>query len=202
MRDRRIGLDFDNTLVGYDPLLRRVAGEWGMAADGLGKKAIRDAFRASPEGDLAWQRLQGVVYGPRMAEAEMIEGVAPFLEACRALGVRLFVVSHKTERAGIDETGTNLRDAARAWMRGNGLFDRFGLAEADVFFESTREAKVARIASLAVEAFVDDLEEVFAEPGFPEGVDRLLFHPGGEPPAGPWRGFRDWEAIRRDLLGA
>lgn len=190
-----IGLDFDNTLVSYDALLARLAEEFHGLGGLPGKKAIRDAVRLTAEGDLAWQRLQGLIYGPRMAEAALVDGAAAFLDLCRRRGVRVFVVSHKTEFAGFDPTRTPLRDAARAWMRAQGLFERFGLAEADVFFESTRADKVARIRELGVPVFVDDLEEVFLEPGFPAGVRRLLFHPEGAAPPGPFTVCRSFAEV-------
>jgi len=59
------------------------------------------------------------------------------------------------------------------------IFDpaRLGLPRANVFFELTKEAKLARIASSGVSHFVDDLPEFLAAPGFPGGVQRILFDP-------------------------
>jgi hypothetical protein len=197
----RLGLDLDNTLVSYDRVLARVAGEFGVPAGTTGKRAIRDALRQGAEGDIAWQRLQGLIYGPRMGEAALMPGAARFLAGCRARGVRLFVVSHKTEYAPYDPTRTSLRRASLDWMAANGLFARFGLAPEDVFFEATRAEKVARIAGLAPDAFVDDLEEVFREPGFPAAVERLLFHPRGRAPEGPFRVCASFAEVGRVLFG-
>lgn len=197
-----VGLDFDNTLVSYDRLLVTLAGELGWAAGAVGKKAIRDAIRASAEGDLGWQRLQGMIYGPRMAEAEMVDGVAPFLDACRARGVRVVIVSHKTDYAGVDPTRTPLRDAARAWMAAQGFFERFAIAPDDVHFAATKAEKLARIGEVGVPLFIDDLEEILSDPAFPAGVERFLFHPGDGVPVGPFRVFRDFDAIGRELFGA
>jgi hypothetical protein len=190
-----IGLDFDNTLVSYDALLARLAEEVHGLGGLPGKKAIRDAVRLTAEGDVAWQRLQGLIYGPRMAEAALVDGAADFLDLCRDRGVRVFVVSHKTAYAGYDPTRTPLRDAARNWMRANGFFDRFAIAEDDVFFAATRAEKVNKIKELGVPAFVDDLEEVFLEPDFPAAVKRLLFHPEGPAPAGPFTVCRSFAEV-------
>lgn len=196
-----LGLDFDNTLVSYDALLARLAEECHGLGGLAGKKAIRDAVRLTAEGDIAWQRLQGLIYGPRMAEAALVEGAAEFLDSCRTRGLRVFVVSHKTEYAGYDSSRTPLRDAAKAWMRAQGFFSRFGLAETDVFFAATRAEKVAKIAELGVPAFVDDLEEVFLEPGFPQGVTRLLFHPEGPAPHGPFTVVRSYAEVADAVFG-
>ena len=200
----RIGLDFDNTLAGYDELFRAAAAAAGLAeaAAAPTKKAVRDLARASAEGDVAWQRLQALVYGRLMPQAALIDGVAPFLAECRRRGWRLFVVSHKTETAPYDPDRVNLRDAARGWMTARGFFDPagFGLDPADVTFCATRAEKIARIRDLDVRAFVDDLEEVFTEPDFPQGPERYLYHPARPLPDGPFRAFADWNALARDLF--
>ncbi len=174
-----VGIDFDNTLVSYDALIRRIAVERGLIAESAdsGKKAVRDQIRLLPGGEIEWQKVQGLIYGPRMPEAQLMPGAEAFIRECRARRWPLYIVSHKTEFAGYDETKTNLRDAARAWMRAQGFFDAAGFGfEADqVFFEATRDAKIERIRALGCTHFIDDLEEVFLEPSFPAGVQRFLF---------------------------
>ncbi len=174
-----VGIDFDNTLVSYDALIRRVAVERGLIADGVdtGKKAVRDQIRLLPGGEIEWQKVQGLIYGPRMAQAQLMPGAAEFIRECRARRWPLYVISHKTEFAGYDETKTNLREAALAWMTAQGFFDAggFGFSREHVFFEGTRDAKIERIRALGCTHFIDDLEEVFLEPSFPAGVRQFLF---------------------------
>src|SRR4029453_7135915 len=64
-----LGIDFDNTLVTYDQLFRVVALAGGLIdPDFAGtKQEIRDRIRLLPDGELAWQRLQGFVYGKGIA---------------------------------------------------------------------------------------------------------------------------------------
>lgn len=174
-----VGIDFDNTLVTYDALIHRAALERGLIdrSTPAGKRDVRDRIRLRPNGEIEWQKLQALVYGPLMPHAEAIEGAAEFVRACRRRAWPVYVVSHKTEFAGYDETRTNLRDAARDWMRANRFFETsgFGLNPTDVFFESTRDDKIERIRTLGCTHFIDDLEEVFCEPSFPSGTERLLF---------------------------
>src|SRR5215475_9640601 len=84
-RALRIGIDFDNTIAGYDHLFLTIARERGLLPESFAgsKKSIRDAIRARPNGELAWTELQGVVYGARMADAEIIAGVTAFLSECQ-----------------------------------------------------------------------------------------------------------------------
>lgn len=180
----RIGVDFDNTLINYDRVFLDAARGRGLVPRGFegSKRAVRDAIRLLPDGELAWQRLQGHVYGAGIGGAVLFDGAAEFLRGCRARGLELFIVSHKTRYGHLDPRRVDLREAALGWMRRQGFFgaDGFGLAPERVFFEETRAAKLARIAALDCTHFIDDLEEVFADPGFPPGVARILFATAAE----------------------
>jgi hypothetical protein len=216
----RIGIDFDNTIAGYDHLFLSVARQRGLLVEGFagGKKVIRDAIRLLPNGELIWTELQGTVYGARMAEAQMIAGVEPFLLECHRRRVPVHIVSHKTRFAARDPLDVDLHAAATAWLNSQGFFGRFGLSREMVFFESTREDKCRRIAALGLSHFIDDLEEVFHEPAFPAGVERYLLCADGasetlsgtadaDPTAdvgtrGPFRAFRSWRDIQDDIFGA
>lgn len=193
-----IGLDFDNTIVGYDHLFVPTAVSLGWLSESFsgGKQAVRDTLRAEANGELRWQKLQAEIYGRRMMEALMIEGVRDFLELCRARGVELSIVSHKTEHPAADAT-LNLRQAAREWMAANGLFEF--VPPERIFFEGSRAAKIARIEETGVESFVDDLEEIFRHPDFPPNIRRLLFAPEGATP-GPFEVFTTWSEIRDALF--
>ncbi len=195
----RVGIDFDNTLVCYDDVFLKTAlANKLLPADFSGNKQdVRDSIRQA-SGDWAWTELQAEVYGRRMAEARMIEGAAEFVAACRDSGAPVHIVSHKTQFAAADPGGADLRAVALDWMNANGFFrpDGLGLSRADVFFESTREEKCRRIAALGCTHFIDDLEEVFNEPGFPKGVQSFLLHRGeGEKPHGPFVAMSGWPAI-------
>ena len=174
-----IGLDFDNTIITYDAVFLAIARKWALVGADFagGKQAIRDTIRLLPDGELSWQKLQGQVYGKGLAQAEMVEGVDPFLRRCRESNVPVAIVSHKTEFGHQDPDRTNLRDAARAWMSEHGFFrvSGYGIASDSVYFESTRQDKIARIAQIGCTHFIDDLEEVLSDPTFPSGVERILF---------------------------
>jgi len=176
-----VGLDFDNTLVSYDDLIFSVALERGLIQDGTrkSKKDIRDAIRRLDGGEIEWQRVQGVVYGPRMNEAKAADGAKAFLTGCADANVSVYVVSHKTPYANYDDTGTDLRAAALSWVERQGWFGDSGprLSRNRVYFESSRKEKVERIEQLGCTHFIDDLEETFLEEGFPDGVQKILYAP-------------------------
>jgi len=173
----RIGIDFDNTLIDYDRVFLTAARELGLvAADFVGsKRAVRDAIRLLPDGELTWQRLQGHVYGVGIGGAVPFAGASAFLRRCALDGITTFIVSHKTRFGHYDPARVDLRAAARGWMTEQGFFRvGEGLPEDHVYFEDDRGRKLARIAALGCTHFIDDLEEVFADPDFPPGVRRIL----------------------------
>jgi hypothetical protein len=163
---------------------------------------MRDAIRLLPGGELAWQHLQGQVYGKGILEARMVAGVKAFLLRCRAEGCAVAVVSHKTEFGHYDPDRVNLRKAALDWMTAQGLFDgEYALPVNNVFFEGTRDEKLARIGALSLTHFIDDLEEVLTDPGFPPNVVRILFADGQQPAAAqPYIICSTWRDIEEQVF--
>lgn len=203
-----IGVDFDNTLIDYEDVFAPAAVEMGLLPSGFsgGKTAVRDAIRAGSLGDEGWMRLQGRVYGGLIARARPFAGARDFLAARHAVGDRLVLVSHKTEFGHFDPDRVPLRDAARGWLADNGFLDTevTGLGGEVLWFEPTREAKIARIAALGCDHFIDDLPEVLLDPAFPADTTPWLFAPGGTGPGvmGPGGAdaaalvpHRSWEAL-------
>src|SRR5581483_694242 len=174
-----VGIDFDNTIVRYDHVFAEAARSRGwVKPDFCGsKKQLRDAVRLLDDGEIKWQILQGEVYGRRMIEAEPFPGVIEFIDAVRQRGIDMYIVSHKTRYSNYDDHKVDLREAALAWMEKNGFFDpstgRFSREQ--IFFADTRAEKIARISALGCGLFIDDLEEVFADPSFPSSIKRVLF---------------------------
>lgn len=201
-----IGLDFDNTLAGYDKVFSEAARAHGYidSSSTLSKLEVRTRVRKLSDGETKWMALQGEVYGKRMRHAELMPGASDFLTTCRTKNARVVIVSHKTEFGHHDADRVNLRNAARNWMYAHGFFDEMGFAlTADaVYFESTRADKVARIAGLKCSHFVDDLEEVFAEPGFPENTTRILYDPTGRADvSAPIDRHSNWKSIEHAIFG-
>jgi hypothetical protein len=200
----RIGIDFDNTIITYDDVFRAAATASGLIVPGFtgNKQAVRDAIRLLPDGELAWQRLQGQVYSKGIGGAAVVAGVTAFLRRCRAEGATVVVVSHKTEYGHFDPDRVNLRQAALDWMAGEGLLGGdHGIALADVYFESTRAEKLARIAALSLTHFVDDLEEVLGDPDFPPNVERILFADNAQPASSSYISCPTWRDIERQVFG-
>src|SRR6266404_4116929 len=67
------------------------------------------------------------------------------------------------------------KNSVRDHLNGAGRNDDF--TELQGYVYGGRMDKVARAAALRCEVFVDDLPEILAMPGFPNGMRRILFDP-------------------------
>ncbi len=197
----RIGIDFDNTLVDYDALFHRVALERALVpADAPASKlGVRDHLRQTGR-EADWTELQGYVYGARMGEAPAYPGAIEFLAWASGAGIGLAIVSHRTLRP-FHGPPYDLHEAARVWVRRfltsgpRALVDDF-----DVHFELSLKEKLARIAALDLDCFIDDLPEVLLAEEFPARTARLLFDPEGRQGRdGRTLAFRSWEQLRRHI---
>jgi hypothetical protein len=202
---QRIGIDLDNTLINYDEVFCALAVAHGLIESPTirTKGAVREAIRALPDGELAWQRLQGVVYGKGVRDAVLFDGADRFLRRARKSGCDIFIVSHKTEFGHYDPDRINLRDAARAWMEMQGFFhaDGFGIPNANVTFAATRAEKIAAIRALGVDVFIDDLPEVLEDGDFPQAVTGILFTGGGDTASPHPRALAHWRDITAMVFG-
>jgi hypothetical protein len=173
----RIGLDLDNTIICYDASFHRVATKRGLLATPVGAtKGEVKAWVLDQHGNDVWTELQGEVYGPGLESAIPYPGALEFARQCGAAGHSVCIVSHKTQFPALG-LRADLRAAALDWLAAHGWFDAGAIERADVEFHDSRAEKVAAIARRACEVFIDDLPEVFHEPGFPDGVTRILFDP-------------------------
>ena len=199
----RIGIDFDNTIISYDDVFCATAKSCGLLDSSFTgrKQAVRDAIRLLPDGELAWQRLQGKVYGKGVGDATMIEGVEAFLRRCKAQSCAVMIVSHKTEYGHYDPDKVNLRKAALDWMAARGLFDSaHAIPSENVYFESSRAEKLRRIATLSLTHFIDDLQEVLSDPDFPPNVSRILFSNDLQATTVPYSVCSSWRDIERSVF--
>jgi hypothetical protein len=198
----RIGIDFDHTIVCYDGVFYRAALDLGLIPADLAtsKNGVRDYLNNSGQAE-AFTKLQGHVYGSRMDLASCYPGVRRFLFAAAAAGHELFVVSHKT-RQPILGPKHDMHAAARGFLAAENLIGPGALRSENVFFAMTKEEKVARVAALDCQVFIDDLPEVLSSPGFPPGMRAVLFDPEDRFSDSPLERHVSWGAIEAALLGS
>jgi hypothetical protein len=103
--------------------------------------------------------------------------------------IPMCIVSHKTSFPYLGEPW-DLHAAARGWLQKQGFLDAKGLAWSDgqIFFELTKQEKIARILSLGCTHYVDDLPEILAM--LPAHVEKILFVPSQDV-----QGQLDWKRM-------
>jgi hypothetical protein len=203
----RIGIDFDNTIACYDGVFHKAALERGLDVPALSrdKNGVRDHLNSTGRKDV-FTELQGYVYGARMDLATPYEGALDFVEAAHGTGHDIFIVSHKT---AVPVLGPryDMHAAARGFLIARGFAEPDGvIPAARAFFELTKEAKVARAASLEIDVFIDDLPEILAMDGWASQTRKILFDPGGAYLQGTANGQRfesapSWVDLRHLVLG-
>lgn len=194
-----IGLDLDNTIVCYDRCFHALAAErCGMpVAVPVEKTAVRQFLRDAGR-EAEWTQLQGVAYGVGMGQAEAFPGALNFVREALQRGRTLKIISHRTRHPIVGDQA-DLHGSALEWLRREGFVGPEGLREEDVFFETTKEAKLARIAEQRCDVFLDDLPELLISDTFPADVEGWLFVPGQT--RTPYeRVVTDWAAFGRQVL--
>ena len=174
----RIGFDFDNTIVNYNQIFHKVASEQGLIDECIpvNKLAVRDYLRSVDKEDI-WTTMQGYVYGARMAEACMYADVVDSMLRLKNAGHTLYIISHKT-RHPYQGPQYDLHSAAQAWIAQQLCHQGLPLiANEHIFFELTKEEKIARIEHLACDVFIDDLPEILLAQTFPRHTQAFLFDP-------------------------
>jgi len=197
----RIAVDFDNTIVDHRETFHAAAVAAELLPPGTArtKQEVRDALRGAGRED-DWTRLQGLVYGPAMQDAPPHDGVTDFFARCRRAGIDVAIISHRTLHPFLGEPH-DLHAAARSWLLANGFHaPPISLSDADIHFELTVEAKIARIATWGATVHVDDLPEFLGRDDWPEGVDRVLFDPHRRERSAPFATVHSWAEAAATLL--
>jgi len=199
----RIGIDFDNTIVSYDELFHQVAREKNLIPADLpvNKVAVRNHLRSINQED-KWTLMQGEVYGLRMGEARAYDGMKDTIAAFKLTGHQVFIVSHKTKHPFMGPA-YDLHQSARNWVDLNLVIGDTRLFEPEaIFYELTKEEKIARVQALGCDLFIDDLPEILAMEGFAANMRKILFDPEGqhESYSESFERVSAWQAIRQLVL--
>jgi hypothetical protein len=202
----RIGIDFDNTIACYDGVFHAAALERGLIPEDMprDKNSVRDFLKSSGRID-EFTKLQGYVYGSRMDLVACYPGVRDFITAALE-NHEVFIVSHKT-RDPILGPRHDMHAAARGFLVDQRIVGDKGVPAGNVFFELTKEDKLARATRLGVDVFIDDLPEILAMSGWSKRVRAILFDPDGSTSSEVWKGpncecYSSWAAISHALLGS
>ena len=202
----RIGLDFDNTIANYDQAFPEVARILGYETNNLNatlnKRDLKLKLLKQPDGDTAWQKVQGLVYGKFIDLASLYPGVYEFVLRALASGHEIFIVSHKTELGHFDESRTPLRQAATAWLINQKLVGDSDskIKLQNIYYAETRDEKINKIVELQLDVFIDDLDEVLSDRSFPKRTRKILFGSGATT-SQEILAMQSWREVGDELFG-
>jgi hypothetical protein len=190
----KVGIDFDNTIVCYDEVFYRAALEKRLIPSDLipSKMTVKEHLCSTGQHDV-WTELQGDVYGARMDLARPFPGVDEFFQNCCRKNIDAVIVSHKTKFPCMGPQ-YDLHETARRW-----LVEQKFKGSPPIYFESTQQEKLHRIAELKCSIFIDDLLEVFLNPDFPSFVQKVLFDPNHQHAEGKYLHVHSWKELWQQL---
>ena len=169
---KRFGFDLDNTLIDYSNAVQEYCSNEGLDVCKT-LDSLRILLGESDKTGRLWQLAQGWLYTDGLSYARAGQGAVELCEFLKNSNIELMIVSHKTTHTP-DFCGQKpLREIATKWINSSELADYF-LGNEQIYYEATRTLKVERIQKLKFNYFVDDLVEVFQEPGFPQDVNSFL----------------------------
>ena len=174
---KKLGLDFDNTLIDYDEVFFKLALEKNLIPPSINKdkKSVRKFFIDNNIED-EFINLQGEVYGLKVLEAKQSFGMFEALKSLKNDNYELIIVSHKTKYPYSGKK-YDLHKAASNWLEVNKFFDPNGLAmkKENVYFEITKEDKISRIEQLDISFYIDDLQSILSL--IKPSIKRILYSP-------------------------
>ena len=177
-----IGLDFDNTIVCYDEAIKQLAKEVPSLPPTTPKTklGIRDFLREQDR-ETEWTEFQGKLYGPGMVDAQPFPAALEMIGAMQKAGHTTIIISHRSKHPYLGPK-YDLHESARQWIEKNLVIEGDALiSERDIHLNETKDAKVALVASLKCDVFIDDLVEILTHASFPPSTKKLWFSPGGTP---------------------
>ena len=193
---RKLGLDFDNTLISYDLIFYDTASEYKLIPKDIkrSKNAVRN-YLINKNEEKKFTELQGEVYGSKIINAEQTSGMFEALKFIQDKGYELAIVSHKTKNPIIGPK-YNLHKSALNWLEKNKFFDKEGLFmnKNNVFFEPTKEEKVKRIESIGCTHFIDDLHSILNL--IKDDIVKIHYNPGEENLTSKHLNFSNWEQLK------
>ena len=169
---RKFGFDLDNTLIDYSKSVEEYCNVNSLE-ECKTINDLRGLLRTTDASGRLWQEAQGWLYTDGLNFAQPGFGAVGLCEYLKTNEYELQIVSHKTTHTPDFCGGKPLREVASKWVAGSDLAAFFP-DNSMIHYESTRKLKIARIQALDLNYFVDDLKEVFQEPGYPKEVVSFL----------------------------
>ena len=191
-----VGFDFDNTIIDYNNLFGLVALEKNLILKPLAhdKNSVKQyLINANKEDE--WTKLQGEVYGSRVLEANLYEGIIDIFKYLSNNSHKIYIVSHKTKFPYLGKK-VDLHKSALKFIIANNILNKkdIKLTKDDIFFETSIKDKIERIENLKCDIFVDDLESILNL--LPDNIIKILFLPKSSAKKSNYKVIKKWNELK------
>ena len=195
-----IAFDLDNTILDYEPALRRLKMERSelRAIDAENKSDLK-SYVISEFGEDYWTELQGHLYTGYVKYASIDAEFLHLLEYLKSIKWRSAIISHKTKLPYMGPQ-LNMRDCALARLESDGIHN---LVTDGIHFFETKKEKVEYINTIKPQIFVDDLIEILDL--LSKNIKAILFSnttlssDGGFPSISNWTQLRKYVEVETAL---
>ena len=199
MQMKKLGVDLDNTIICYDEAFQRVGVKTELLPPTFigNKREVKSYLLGLFNGQFKWEKLQGLVYGREILSAHVFPGFLPFLDELKRNCLEIVIISHKTRIAHHDEKNTNLRLAAKSFLIKELILGKHKVPNKNLVFCGTLDEKINRINDENCDLFIDDLEQVFDHPKFPNKCQKILFGSKSD----KYKSIDNWKSLSDELFG-
>lgn len=154
----KIGIDFDNTIICYDKVFKKLSSEQKLFPRNLKKKQKIKQYIIKMYSEKFWTFLQSLIYGEEIESAEPFPSVKKTLLNLKKKH-DLYLVSHKSKFPYLGKR-INLIEKSIIWLKKNKFIGckNYIFMSKNIFFEKSIKSKVDRITKIKCDIFIDDLK--------------------------------------------
>lgn len=168
----RFGFDLDNTLIDYSASVQKYC-QINNLKNCVNIGELRQLLRKSNVSNNEWQIAQCWLYTTGLNYANFSEGALDFIYHLYKKNIGIYIVSHKTEFTPNFCERKNLRHLAFTWLKNSEIINVLPDLK-NLYFEDSRQEKIAQINRLSLDYFVDDLFEVLDDPNLSKNIIKFL----------------------------
>ena len=168
MRNIKVGIDLDNTIINYEHSFKKYLKENKIFLNKVDKSRFKYIANNSSK-FINWTAVQEEIYGYYIFYAKPFKYFKEFEKFASKNKIKLFIVSHKTKYSQFSKK-YNLRLAANKWIKKN-----INTKMYKIFYVNTINEKIMIIKKNKLDYFIDDLIEIFLKKNFPSKTNKIFF---------------------------
>lgn len=193
IKKKIIGIDFDNTIINYVNVFKKILRKNKIP---FGKKLNKEIFKKkiiSKYNENFYTKIQSEIYGKDIIYARKFNDLNKNLNFLQKK-YDLILISHKTKYPILGKK-INLRKKAIEWLKKNNLYGSKNIFyKKNVFFEETIDKKLKKIKKIRCDYFIDDLNLILD--ALPKDIKKIKFGSKSK----KYKYFLKWKNITKIII--